>query len=181
MSDSVPVPAALAAEVEVQALDERARATGLMRDKARALEVRPDTIITLLQYAIESVSLVQATGDERRAMAVDLVRQAVIDAPISDEREKLLLDMVDEGIVGHIVDLVHSAASGQLDTGAAVGVAAACCESLGHRSLGNLARCFTCCCKPKVDLTRSRSTARPERPVQKLRKKPRWVAFPRPF
>ena len=58
-----------------------------------------------------------------------MVKQVVIDAPISDDKEKLLLDMVNNGIVGNMADLVVSASKGEVYINSAVKVASTCCLS----------------------------------------------------
>ena len=58
-----------------------------------------------------------------------MVKQVVIDAPISDFKEKLLLDMIDEGILGDMASLIVSATKGELNINAMVEVAGVCCKS----------------------------------------------------
>ena len=50
--------------------------------------------------------------------------------PIADEKEKLLLDIIDEGVVGDVVDLVVSATKGEIDVNAAEKAAVGCCLSI---------------------------------------------------
>ena len=134
-------PPALVAEVQGQVDARRQRASEFMRSRSASIEVTPDTIITVLQYAIESVSLANVTGDERRQMTIELVRRAIVDAPIADEREQLLLTLVDGGIVGHIIDLVISAADGKLNTSAAASMTSLCCKSFGVGCLEKMLCC----------------------------------------
>ena len=109
-------------------------ARGDVAVRVRALQqhslVTPDTVIMVLRYAIEAVSLIKVTGDERRKAIIALVRETIVDAPIHDEHEALLLQMLDLGIIGHVIDLVTSAVDGDLDTGAASGLARGCCVPL---------------------------------------------------
>ena len=59
-----------------------------------------------------------------------MVKKVVKDAPISDEKEKLLLDMIEEGVVGDVIDLVVSATKGELDINAVEKAAVGCCLAL---------------------------------------------------
>ena len=48
---------------------------------------------------------------------------------MSDFKEKLLLDMIEEGILGDMVSLVVSATKGELNVNAMAEVAGVCCNS----------------------------------------------------
>lgn len=133
-----------------QRRDREQRARSLLTDRATSLTITPDTIVTLLRYAMESVELVKVDdAEERRELIVALVRQAIVDAPITDEKERLLLDMVDEGVVGHVIDLVNDASSGRLNAAAAGGVAMACVESIGFDAILGAGARLLCCGRRK--------------------------------
>jgi hypothetical protein len=110
--------------------------------RAKGVEVTPDTIITVLQYAIDAVSIATVPEIERREIVIELVREAIVDAPISDEREKLMLDMVDNGIVGHIIDMAVSASDGKLHTGAACGMISVVTPHVVKAALRCISSCF---------------------------------------
>ena len=82
---------------------------------------------------MEVVELTQLKGEAQRALAVRLVRRAVEDAPVSDDKEKLLLDMIDNGILDNTIDLVVAATQGQIDINTAITCATACCNLLKRR------------------------------------------------
>ena len=113
---------------------------GKLVERSVGIDVTPDTIIAILQYAIETVYISKVAEADRRDYVMELVREAIVDAPISDEREKLMLDLVDSGILGHIFDLVMSAANGKVDTGAALGVAGVVAPHMCEKIVGC---CFT--------------------------------------
>ena len=50
-----------------------------------------------------------------------------MDAPISDEKEKLLLDMIDQKVLHGMVDLVVEAKEGKIDINALKQVGTGCC------------------------------------------------------
>lgn len=92
-------------------------------------EVSPQTLMVVVKYAMEVVELTKLKGSEQRQMVVDVVKQVVVDAPISDEREKLCLDMIESGVLGQTVDLVVDASKGHLDINRVVSLAENCCFS----------------------------------------------------
>lgn len=90
------------------------------------LEVNAQNIMLILKITMEIIEFTQLKGTKQRSLAVRLIRQVVIEAPISDDKEKLLLDMIDNGIVDNTIDLVVSATHGELNVNAAQGIAYNC-------------------------------------------------------
>ena len=100
-----------------------------LKGRIGEMEINAETIVTVLRFAMEVVEATQLKGEAQKTLVEKLVKQVVIDAPISDDKEKLLLDMVNNGIVGNMADLVVSASKGEVDINSAVKVASTCCLS----------------------------------------------------
>ena len=100
-----------------------------LKNKIGNMEINAQTIITVLRFAMEVVELTQVKGSAQRELAIKLVRQIIVDAPISDDKEKLLLEMIDQGILANTIELIVDATKGELDINAAVAVAAGCCAT----------------------------------------------------
>ena len=100
-----------------------------LKEKIGDMEINAETIVTVLRFAMEVVEATQLKGEAQKTLVEKLVKQVVIDAPISDDKQKLLLDMVNNGIVGNMADLVVSASKGEVDINSAVKVASTCCLS----------------------------------------------------
>tara|TARA_X000000950_G_C13673882_1_gene561069 strand:- start:18 stop:371 length:354 start_codon:yes stop_codon:yes gene_type:complete len=98
-----------------------------LKEKIKDLDINAKTIISVVRFAMEIVEVTTLKGMEQRKLVEKLVRQIVIDAPISDNKEQALLYMIDEGIVGDIIDLVISATKGDLNINAAVEISKVCC------------------------------------------------------
>ena len=97
-----------------------------LKKRLEGVEVCAENFMHVLRYAMEIVELTEFKGKEQKDMALRLVRSVVVDAPISDDKEKLL-DMIDQGVLGNTVDLVVDASKGNLDLNKAVKVATGCC------------------------------------------------------
>ena len=97
------------------------------------LEITPDNITTVIKVAMEVVEASKLKGEAQKKLVTKIVRKVVVDAPIADEKEKLLLDMIDQGVVGNVVELVVSASKGEVDVNSAVKVAAGCCATFLKR------------------------------------------------
>jgi len=97
---------------------------------SRDIVITSKTITTVIQISMEIVEVTNLKGPEQKKLVEKLVRKVVKDAPIADEKEKLLLDMIDEGVVGDVVDLVVAATKGEIDVNAVEKVAVGCCLSI---------------------------------------------------
>ena len=86
-----------------------------------------ETITVILHIAMEVVEASNLKGPAQKRLVERLVRQVIVDAPIADEKEKLLVDMVDQNIIGSIIELVVSATRGELNINAIQQVAKTCC------------------------------------------------------
>lgn len=97
------------------------------------LEVAVTSIIYIVKLTIEVLEESKVKGSDKKKLASKIIRKIIVDAPISDEKEKLCLDMVDEGIVENVIDLVVSASKGELNINAIGGTATACCSAFFNR------------------------------------------------
>ena len=97
---------------------------------SKGIEINSKTITTVIKISMEIVEATSLKGEEQKKLVEKLVRKVVKDAPIADEKEKLLLDMIDEGVVGDVVDLVVAATRGEIDVNAVEQVAVGCCLSI---------------------------------------------------
>ena len=79
---------------------------------------------------MEVVEATKLKGEQQKDLAVKLVRQIVVDAPITDDKEKLILDMVDGGIVGSTIDVIVAASRGELNINAGKTVVKVGCLSI---------------------------------------------------
>jgi len=91
------------------------------------VEVTPKSITTIIKLAMEIAEASKLKGKNQTTLVTKIVRKVVVDAPIADDQEKLLLDMVDGGVVADVITLVISATKGELDINTAKEVAANCC------------------------------------------------------
>ena len=93
---------------------------GEMNIKIASVEITPDSIMSLVRYAMEVVELSLLKGTQQKEMVIRLIRRVIIDAPISDERELLCLQMLNAGVIGNAIDIIVSATRGELQLNNAV-------------------------------------------------------------
>ena len=110
---------------------------GLFEDSLRKLiarltniEISAATIMKVLRFSMEIVETTQLKGEAQMELCKKLIRTVVVEAPISDAKEKLLLDMIDQDILEHTIELVVDATRGHLDINAGAMVVKTCCLPL---------------------------------------------------
>jgi hypothetical protein len=84
-------------------------------EKIGDMEINADSIVQVLKCSMECVEGTQLKGEEKKNVAIKLVRMIVDEAPITEEKEQLLLEMIDQGILHNMVDLVVEVKSGKMD------------------------------------------------------------------
>jgi len=99
-------------------------------------EINSATIMTVVKISMEVVEASEAKGKRQKSLVVQLVKQIVKDAPISDEKEKFLLDLIDNGVLGDTIDLIIDASKGKLD----INKVGKCAKTVG-------VSCFSACFK----------------------------------
>ena len=77
-------------------------------------EISPDTILGVLKLCMEVVEMTSMKGTAKRDVVIGMVRGAVVNAPRSDEVETILLEMIDDGILSHMIDVIVAASRGEL-------------------------------------------------------------------
>ena len=102
----------------------------MLKVKTEGTEINATSVIKVMKIAMEVVEITEVKGKEQKDLAIKLVRQLVVDAPITDDKEKLLLDMIDNNILGDTIDLVIQATKGEVDINKIVAVSAGCCGTL---------------------------------------------------
>ena len=105
-----------------------------LKNDTSDIEVNSVNISKILRIAMEIVESTKLKGKDQRDMVEKVVRQFIVDAPIADEKEKLVLDLCDEGILGETIDLVIAASKGEVDINAVTKVAAGCCVNFLKRN-----------------------------------------------
>tara|TARA_B100000282_G_C31544463_1_gene404532 strand:- start:93 stop:437 length:345 start_codon:yes stop_codon:yes gene_type:complete len=100
-----------------------------LNSRLHGVDISVENFMLILRFSMEVVEITKLKGSAQKELAIRLVRKIIVDAPISDSKEKLLLDMIDQGVLGNTVDLIVDASRGKLDINTVVKVASGCCGS----------------------------------------------------
>ena len=118
-----PTPPLVTTEVDELFNESLQELKGRIVDK----EVNAATLMIILRVSMEIVEATRLKGADQKELAKSLIRQVVVDAPIADEREKLLLDMIDQNVIENTIDLIVAATRGELDINSVQEVVKTCC------------------------------------------------------
>jgi hypothetical protein len=99
---------------------------------------------------MEAVEVTTLKGDEKKKAAMDIVRKAVVDAPMEDHIENILLEMIDDGIVSHTIDIIVSASRGNVNLNGMANASQVVCKKL----VPHLGTCLTWCFSKKTQSTK---------------------------
>ena len=95
--------------------------------KERNIEVSSKTITQIVKIAMEIVEATKLKVKEQKVLVERIVRKIVNDSPLEESKKSIVISMLDEGIVGDVIDLVVSATKGELDINSVEKVATGCC------------------------------------------------------
>ena len=95
--------------------------------KERNIDVSSKTITQIVKIAMEIVEATKLKGAEQKALVEKIVRKIIVDSPLEESKKSIVISMLDEGIVGDVIELVVSATKGELDINTVEKVATGCC------------------------------------------------------
>lgn len=104
-----------------------------LRNKMGDIEVNPENIMTILKFTMEIAEVTELKGEAQKVLCVKLIRDIIVEAPITDEKEKFLLDMIDNGTVGNTIDLIVGVSRGEIDINTVTQVGTTCCLAFMKR------------------------------------------------
>lgn len=90
---------------------------------------------------MEAVEVTTLSGEEKKKAVIEIVEKAVVDTPMDDHIEKILLEMIEDGIVSHTIDIIVSASRGNLNLNGVAGASQVVCTNL----VPHIGTCLTWC------------------------------------
>ena len=109
-------------------------------NKVNSIRISPDTLILVLQYAIETVEMTQLTGIDKKNAATYLVRRVVIHTEMEESTKKLLLELIDGGIMGYTIDIIVAASKGKVHINGVINASKILCIPVCSRMVSCIKR-----------------------------------------
>mgnify|MGYP006126615691 CR=1 FL=1 len=86
----------------------------LVKNKLSNITITASTIHLIIKYVMETVEKTPIKGTEQKDMALRLIRALIVDLT-DNEDEKILLKLLDDGIISNMIDLIVDATRGRLN------------------------------------------------------------------
>lgn len=95
--------------------------------KERNIEVSSKTITEIVKIAMEIVEATKLKGSDQKLLVEKIVRKIVTQSSLDEAKKSIVISILDEGIVGDVIDLVVSATRGEVNINTVEKVATGCC------------------------------------------------------
>ena len=96
-----------------------------LKEKISAVEIRSSTIHLIIKYVMEEIEDTPLKGSEQKEMALKLIKELIIDLT-ENEDEKALLQLLNDGTISNLIDLIVDASKGRLNINNVTQVTAGC-------------------------------------------------------
>lgn len=96
-----------------------------LKIKVSAINIRSSTLHLIIKYVMELVEETPLKGSEQKEMALKLIRALIVDLT-DGEDERVLIQLMDDGTIGNMIDLIVDATRGRLNVNSAVKVTTGC-------------------------------------------------------
>ena len=100
----------------------------ILKEKVSNISLRASTLHLIIKYVMEQVEHTPLKGSEQKELALKLIKALIID--LTDrEDEALLLQLLENGAIGNMIDLIVDATRGKLDINTLAQVGSGCFNS----------------------------------------------------
>tara|TARA_B100000900_G_C20413297_1_gene647799 strand:- start:329 stop:688 length:360 start_codon:yes stop_codon:yes gene_type:complete len=102
-----------------------------IKSKIGNIEINQKNIIYIVKISMEAVEITNTKGTEQKILVNRIISKLILDAPISkNEKEELLSNIIDNGILDEVIEIVVSATKNELDINVPEKVTMNCCMRL---------------------------------------------------
>ena len=108
-----------------------------IKGKISVISIRPNTLYLILKFVMEEVEKTPIKGKEQKEMGLKLIKALIIDLT-ENEDEKVLLDLLNDGTIGNLMDLIIDVSKGKINI-----------NKISKVSIGCFKRCYPYLCKSK--------------------------------
>tara|TARA_Y100000768_G_C23795572_1_gene594634 strand:- start:19 stop:423 length:405 start_codon:yes stop_codon:yes gene_type:complete len=96
-----------------------------LKVKVSAISIRSSTLHLIIKYVMELVEQTPLKGSEQKELALKLINALIVDLT-NGEDERVLLELLNDGTIGNMIDLIIDATKGRLDVNTAIQVTSGC-------------------------------------------------------
>ena len=85
-----------------------------VKEKMSVMKLRSSTLHLIIKYVMEEIEESPVKGTEQKEMALKILRELVVDLT-ENEDEKVLTQLLDDGTISNMIDLIVDATKGKLN------------------------------------------------------------------
>ena len=97
----------------------------ILKEKLENSTIRVDTVHLVIKYIMELTEDTPFKGENRKEFALKVMREVFIDLT-EGEDEKILLKLLDDGVISNMIDLIIDASKGKLNINTAINTSYTC-------------------------------------------------------
>ena len=97
----------------------------VLKEKTSAIEIRSSTIHLLIKYVMEEIEDTPLKESEQKEMALKLIKELIKDLT-ENEDERALLQLLNDGTISNLIDLIVDASKGRLNINTVTKVTTGC-------------------------------------------------------
>ena len=86
-----------------------------LKKRIAEIEITPQTLISIMKFAMEIIELSSLKGDEQKEMVLRLLKAVVTNSDLNENRKKTCVEMIDGGALGQTIDLIIDATKGRIN------------------------------------------------------------------
>ena len=107
----------------------------IIKEKVSQISIRPSTLYLIIKYVMEEVEKTPIKGPEQKEIALKIINSLIIDLT-ENKDEKILLDLLNDGTIGNLIDLIVDVSKGKINI-----------NKISKVSFGCFKRCYPYLCK----------------------------------
>lgn len=86
-----------------------------LKKRIAEIEITPQTLISIMKFAMEIIELSSLKGDEQKEMVLRLLKAVVTNSDLNENRKKTCVEMIDGGALAQTIDLIIDATKGRIN------------------------------------------------------------------
>tara|TARA_Y100000022_G_C13227259_1_gene365544 strand:- start:86 stop:517 length:432 start_codon:yes stop_codon:yes gene_type:complete len=99
-----------------------------LKEKISSISIRASTLHLIIKYVMEQVEHTPLKGSEQKELSLKLIRSLILDLTAGED-EVVLLQLLDNGTIGNMIELIVDATRGKLDINTLANVGSGCLNS----------------------------------------------------
>lgn len=103
----------------------------IFKDKTYGLTINSTNLTHIIRYAMETVEIYNLNGNQKKEMAISLIKQLIND--VNQKEKDIILQLIENGSVPETIDIIIAASKGELKLNHIIRTGLNCCLTFLQR------------------------------------------------